>query len=366
MDRKLSVLILSCMLFLSKNLLAANYEAYKIFLQGVFDLKAGRINAGIKNYEKVISLDENALTAYKDLIYLYWQSGNCDRAFQLAGKVNNFDSNNPQTTNFLATFYFVANKPDIAEKLLLLAEHIGQDAIAYNHLGDTYVALEKNKEAWSAYSLSYNFKQDKNVKKKLNIVQSKIQQEDLYKQMLLRSESNYGETLSFKTGYKAKLSSNLFSKKFYISFTYAKGKSIRIDFPTTFVIGGMSLTITNGIASILPKAAEEEIPQELSDTIAQLYKVFNGNFYKQFSDAKVTKNGKHLTYSTDNAELTLNMDTALIEKFSQDNTVVKIVEYENLFVSKIPAKIKFVFSGLNIKGTLEATKITLIADTTEQ
>ncbi|MCA6069588.1 MAG: hypothetical protein LE180_00445 [Endomicrobium sp.] len=362
MNRKLSVLILSCILFLSKNLLAANYEAYKIFLQGAFDLKAGRINAGIKNYEKVISLDENALMVYKDLIHLYWQSGNYDRVFQLAGKVkaNNFDANNPQTTNFLATFY----KPDIAEKLL--AEHIGQDAITYNHLGDTYVALEKNKEAWSAYSLSYNFKQDKNVKKKLNIVQSKIPQEDLYKQMLLRSESNYDKTLSFKTGYKAKLSSNLFSRKFYILFTYAKGKNIRIDFPATFVIGGMSLTITNGVASILPKAAEEEIPRELSYIVAQLCKIFSGNFYKQFSDAKVTRNGKHLTYSTDNAELTLNMDTALIEQFSQNNIVVKIVKHENLFISKIPAKIKFVSSDLNINGTLEVTKITLITDTTEQ
>jgi hypothetical protein len=311
------------MLFLSKNLLAANYEAYKVFLQGVFDLKAGRINDGIKNYEKATSLDENALTAYKDLIYLYWQSGDYDRVFQLAGKVNNF-------------------------------------------VGDTCVALEENKEAWPAYSLLYNFKQDKNVKKKLNIVQSKIPQEDLYKQLLLRSESNYGKTLSFKTGYKAKLSSNLFSKKFYIPFTYAKDKNIRIDFPAMFVIGGMSLTITNGVASILPKAAEEEIPRELSDIIAQLCKVFNGNFYKQFSDAKVTRNKKHLTYSADNAELTLNIDTALIEQFSQNGIIVKIVKHENLFISKIPAKIKFVSSDLNIKGTLEVTKITLITDTTKQ
>ena len=344
MNRKLSVLILSCMLFLNKNLFATNYEAYKIFLQGVFNLKAGRINDEIKNYEKIISLDKDALTVYKDLIYLYWQSGDSDKAFQLADKVNDFDGNNPRTTNFLTTFYLIANKSTIVEKLLLSAEYIGQ----YNHLGDTYATLEKNKE------------------KKLNIVQTKIPQEDLYKQMLLRSESNYDKTLSFKTGYKAKLSSKLFSKKFYILFTYVKGKTIKIDFPVAFVIGGMSLTITNGITSILPKAVEEKISQELSDTILQSCKVLNGSFYRQFSDAKIMRNGNHLTYSTDSAELTLNMNTALIEKFSQNNIAVKVVKYGNLFASKIPTKIKFSSSDLNIKGTLEATKITLITNTTKE
>jgi|LQAB01.1.fsa_nt_gi pyruvate-formate lyase-activating enzyme len=60
----------------------------------------------------------------------------------------------------------------------------------------------------------------------------------------------------------------------------------------------------------------------------QIYKFFNSNFYKQFSGVKVTRNEKNLTYHNDDAELTLNIDTALIESFSQNNITVQILKFK--------------------------------------
>ncbi|MDR3256988.1 MAG: hypothetical protein LBT18_05035 [Endomicrobium sp.] len=329
MKIKIITFFLGCMLLRqTESVSAVNYEAYKTFLQGIFDLKDGHIDAEIKKYEEVIALDKNAFAIYKDLVYLYWQLGN-------------------------------------AEKLLFSVANLTRDPLIYDHLGDTYVALGKINEAWIAYALSYDFKQDKNVKKKLNLTQVKISQEELYKQMLLRSESNYLRMSAFKTGFKVKLNSSFLSKSIYVLFSYtAKYNSIKIGFSTVLVPGGASISIKNGQAEISPKAVEKEIPQVLADVILQICKIFNGSFYKQFADAKVIRNGKRLTYYKDGIDLTINMDTALIENFSQQNINVKILKYDNLFISKIPSKIKFNFSDLKIKGALEATKISFINEST--
>ncbi|MDR3274432.1 MAG: tetratricopeptide repeat protein [Endomicrobium sp.] len=704
MKRILAIFILCCMFLVSaKSLFAVNYEAYKIFLQGVFNLKAKRIDAGIKNYEKVISLDKNAFVVYKDLVYLYWQLGDAEKAFQAADKINEIDKNNPQTTTFLTTFYLVGNKPDIAkqfwertikldpenematasiasyyyydnkfkesakywqkfldqqpnnsigyfyigmaqekldmnnealasynkviqlnpeigdayiskariyetlgkfdlaikeyekyisifpnntdvliclgkcyyeiqnyakakdiflkveksfpnnimaiyclgiiyektgqinkavaeferlilqedkniillsklgyyylmlrdytraekqflkvlymepsnneilysmalnymdwgkydkaveyfnktielmpnfpeayfylgltynknkdfvnaekvllkaiqlnpdnskamnylgytyadkgikfnesetfliravtlepkngayldslgwlyyrqgkfedaEKLLFSAVNVTRDPIIYDHLGDTYFALGKTKEAWMAYALSYDFKQDKAIKRKLDFVQAKIPKEELYKHMLLRSESNYLRVLSFRTGYKIRLNSGFLSKNIYTNFFYTKGSNIKIDFPNVIIPGGIHISISDEQNKISPKAVNQIISKELFDVILQLCEVFKGNFYKYFDDAEVSVEGKHITYSKDEAKLTLNIDTALIEEFSQNNTTVNVIKYDNFFISKIPSKIRFNFSDMKITGILEATKIFYISE----
>ncbi|GHT42932.1 hypothetical protein AGMMS49921_09470 [Endomicrobiia bacterium] len=91
---------------LNGNLFAASYDAYKIFLQGSFDYRARDIDNAIKNYEKVIALDKNAFAVCKKLVWLYYDSGNTDKAFQIADKINDLDGNNPQTTIFFIRILF--------------------------------------------------------------------------------------------------------------------------------------------------------------------------------------------------------------------------------------------------------------------
>ena len=60
------------------------------------------------------------------------------------------------------------------------------------------------------------------------------------------------------------------------------------------------------------------------------------------------------------------MDTALIERFSQNNINIQILKYDNLHISKIPAKIKFNSSDMKIKGISEATKIFILSDSEKE
>lgn len=83
-------------------------------------------------------------------------------------------------------------------------------------LKDIYASLGRIAEAWTIYALPHNLKQDKNTKKKLDFVQAKIPQEELSRQMLLRSPSNYTKMFSFKTSYKIKL--EVFKQKCLYSF----------------------------------------------------------------------------------------------------------------------------------------------------
>ncbi len=65
MKRKAAAFTLGFMFLLqTESSFGLNYEAYKIFLQGAFNLKTGHIGDGIKNYEKVTALDKNALSVY--------------------------------------------------------------------------------------------------------------------------------------------------------------------------------------------------------------------------------------------------------------------------------------------------------------
>ncbi|MDR3306357.1 MAG: tetratricopeptide repeat protein [Endomicrobium sp.] len=260
----------------------------------------------------------------------------------------------------LGWLYYRLGNFKLAEKFLLAAIKITKDPLMYDHLGDTYAALNKPVQAWIAYSLSFDFKEDKKIRKKLDSVQKQTPLGELYKQMLLRSESNYFKLFPFKTGFKTKISSNFLRKKFYIPFSYHKNNSVKIDLPAILIPGGMSAHIKNGTYEFVPKAIENQLPKEISNIISKTCEFLSDNFYKQFGDAKITQKGNRIIYSKKDKELILNLDTALIESFFDKDLTVTILKYEKFVISNVPKKIKFAFKNIKIKGLLETTKISPI------
>jgi hypothetical protein len=180
--------------------------------------------------------------------------------------------------------------------------------------------------------------------------------EDLYKQMLLRSESNYLKLFPFKTGFKTKISSSFLSKKFYIPFSYYKTNSLKIDLPAILIPVGMSVHIKNKSYEFVPKVIENQLPQEIFNVISKTCDIFSDNLYKQFVDAKITQKGKRIIYSKEDKELVLNLDTALIESFFDKDLTLTISKYEKFVISNVPKKIKFAFKNIKIKGLLETAK----------
>lgn len=154
---KKTFFILICLFTASRAFaaLAPNYNAYKAYLKAVMSAKAGAYDAAVKEYEKVISLDPSAVSAYMELMYLNWQAGNKKRAFEIAEKIDLLDGKNPKTTNYMATFYLVANQPDKAKDFLNKTLELDPDnETATVYLAAYYYAdnkLEKSAEYWNKF-----------------------------------------------------------------------------------------------------------------------------------------------------------------------------------------------------------------------
>jgi tetratricopeptide (TPR) repeat protein len=307
---------------------------------------------------KAIEINPKHAKAMNYLGYTYADKGiKLKESEMFLVKAVTLEPKNSTYLDSLGWLYYRLRNFKLAEKFLLEAVRITKDPLMYEHLGDTFTELNKPVEAWVAYSISFDFKKNKNIRKKLDSVQKQISLEELYKQILLRSESNYFKLFPFKTGFKTKISSSFLSKKFYVPFFYYKNNSVRINLPSILIPGGMSVHVKNGTCEFVPKAIENQLFQEISNIISKTCEIFNVNFYKQFIDAKVTKKGRRIIYLKDGKELVLNLDTALIESFSDKDFTATISKYEKFGISNVPKKIKFVFKDIKIKGLLETTKI---------
>jgi tetratricopeptide (TPR) repeat protein len=307
---------------------------------------------------KAIEINPKHAKAMNYLGYIYADKGIKLKESEIfLVKAVTLEPKNSTYLDSLGWLYYRLKDFKLAERFLLEAVRITKDPLIYEHLGDTFTELNKPVEAWIAYSVSFDFKKNRNIKKKLESIQKQIPLEELYKQILLRSESNYFKLFPFKTGFKTEISSSFLSKKFYVPFFYYKNNSIRIDLPSVLIPGGTSLHVKNGAYEFVPKAIENQLSQEISNIIYKTCEIFNVNFYKQFVDAKVTQKWRHITYLKDGKELVLNLDTALIESFSDKDFTATISKYEKFGISSVPKKIKFVFKDIKIKGLLEATKI---------
>ncbi|MDR3113431.1 MAG: tetratricopeptide repeat protein, partial [Endomicrobium sp.] len=134
---------------------ASNYDAYKAYIKGVLEFRAGLFEAAKKDYEKAASLDADALGVYKDLAYLYWQLGSREKAYSTADKIYQSDPKNVQTLIFLATFYLAANDSAQAKKYweqILSIEPENETATVY--LAAYYYSgnrLKESVEYWNKF-----------------------------------------------------------------------------------------------------------------------------------------------------------------------------------------------------------------------
>ncbi|OGS20654.1 MAG: hypothetical protein A3J83_08240 [Elusimicrobia bacterium RIFOXYA2_FULL_40_6] len=111
------------------------YNSHLHFLQGEILLRQNNPISALYEFEKTIELDKGAVPAYKELIFLYLQSGKYEKAQMLVKILNNI-SDNVDTKLFLGTYYVYAGdttsainqyqhvlkkEPDNAEAILILA-----------------------------------------------------------------------------------------------------------------------------------------------------------------------------------------------------------------------------------------------------
>ncbi|MDR2192035.1 MAG: tetratricopeptide repeat protein, partial [Endomicrobium sp.] len=334
-------------------------DAY-FFLGSAYD-KNGDFENAEKAFLKVLELNTEHTRTLNYLGYSYADKNiNLDEAEKMLNKALSVEPGNGAYIDSLGWLYFRQGKYEDAARLLLSAANLTGDTVMYDHLGDAYMKLGKIGEAWIAYCLSYDAKREKSVKKKLDEVQKMLPPKELYEKMLLRSESNYKKLPSIRSGFKAKFSSGVFSKKVYLPFNYDRENGVIVRLPSALSFGNSFIRINGGQISFEPKDLEENVPQEMSEILDFALYVLNSNFYPSFKDAQVKQKGGKIIYSKEDEELVLNADTALVEEINKGSVSLKIKEYSDFFVLKVPVKIKFRFKDLKLKADFEAGKYSLM------
>lgn len=314
------------------------------------------------SFKKTIELDPKHTRAMNYLGYTYADKNiKLEDAEKLLEKAVMLEPNNGAFIDSLGWLYYRQGKYEEAKILITEAAKMTSDPVVYDHLGDICIETENLEDAWFAYAFAYDLKKDKDIKKKLDLVQGKLSKSALYERTLKRTNMNYLKLPSFKTGYKANFSSGVVSKRTYIPLEYTKNKDISIEIPSTLIMGGAYIYISDGQVSSEPKAVLQSLIPEIQDLIKFASEIFNKDFLNSFIDAEIKEKGKDFIYfnNKNNIKLIIDSETAMIKEISKKDIKITPSKYERAFHSNLPTQIKVKAKEAKFKAIFKSTSITL-------
>jgi tetratricopeptide (TPR) repeat protein len=176
---------------------AVPIEAYRSYVRGLLAMRAGDVPSALDEYQRVATLDKNAVPVYRDLAVLYLQVSRPAEAVDAAEQLEALDKDNLNTQLFLGSFYLLAGQSGKARNAwehALALDPANQTAILYlaaYHSSDN--EPEKAIEYWNKY-----IRQDPNSAEghyQLGMMQEKIgklkeARESFLKTISLKAESS--------------------------------------------------------------------------------------------------------------------------------------------------------------------------------
>ncbi|MBN1621707.1 MAG: tetratricopeptide repeat protein [Endomicrobiales bacterium] len=114
--KKITAYILIFNLLVAASAYAIPTEAYHFYVRGLLASRAGDLKYALEQYQRVIMLDKNAVLAYRELAYLYWQFGRFNDSFYAAEKYNELAGDQVETQLFLGSFYLMTGQSALARK----------------------------------------------------------------------------------------------------------------------------------------------------------------------------------------------------------------------------------------------------------
>ncbi|MDR3244368.1 MAG: tetratricopeptide repeat protein [Elusimicrobiota bacterium] len=331
-----------------------NFDNAYFYLANAYDRKGDWENAQ-ETLLKLLEMSPNDARAMNYLGLVYANRGiNLTVARNLLEKALSIEKDNGMYIDTLGWIYFKEGQFANAEQLLVTAANMTRHPNAYHHLGDAYSAQNKNADAWIAYSLAYDVNSDKNIKRKLDIVQNKLSNIELADRMLFRCDSHYLKLFSLKTGFKAQAGNLFLKKSMYFSFIYVKGEAIEIGIPVT-LMPDAKIFIKDSKIIFYPQMLENSIQPEIADLINAASQIFKSGFVNGFKRADIQRKGNDMIYSIGSDKLTLNINDSLIKEIVKGDITIQILEYKSFAASKIPSKIKVMSKQFNYNITFEAS-----------
>jgi len=311
---------------------------------------------------KAIELNPNHAKALNHLAFIYADRGiKLDEAEQYIGRALKLEPKNGTYLDTLGWLYYKQGRYESARQALMTAASLMRDPMIYDHLGDVTKALGRSSEAWISYALSYDMKRDDKVKEKLDAARKEIPADEFYKQMLLRSESNFLKVFSVKAGFTANFSAGIIGgKKTFINFSFTRSDGAVIELPGN-IMGGAKIRVQGSSVTYTPQALETSVPDEYREVINFAAEILSRDFFRRFSPASVVEKGDKLIFTSEDGayELVLNTDTAFIERITKGKATVEMSNYEAFLVSWLPKKIVLNSKNPNFKATFETQKFTL-------
>jgi tetratricopeptide (TPR) repeat protein len=339
------------------------------FLGTIYEKKDDIENAQV-HFLKALEIEPEFAQASNALAYMYVKNNiHLDKAKEILENLVAKYPQNPAILDSLGWLYYKialmapfaqrTMRLEQAQRVLLAGVNLSMDPIAYEHLGDAYVALNNNADAWVVYMLAYEITGTAEIKKKIEQAQEKLTDKELFSKMLFISESHYLKLNSLRAGYKAKAISGVFSKKAYFAFNYVKGDPVLLEFPAEFLFSDAKIYIKDGNIVFAPKALQKEIGTQISDLIKVAAKLFDKNFYRTFDNATIEKNGDEIVYTSPEVVLVLSLKDSLIKKIIVGDISIEILANKKFFSSELPSRIKVMSTKMKFTVVLETDEFRL-------
>jgi tetratricopeptide (TPR) repeat protein len=325
----------------------------------------------LEYFRQVLSFEPKNATALNYIGYTYAeQSINLDEAENLIRQALEIEPKNAAYLDSLGWVYY--QKKDYLNALIQLEEasQLLEDQVIFEHLGDTYQALNKVEEAKNIWekALKLNPKNKKLQDKIKEINQYLLVHRDIRK-LLKRQEGNQRQIFNLVSLSKIEIDREKVSFSFPVLFYYRIPKSMRIDFLGTFSLPQASIIVEDNLYKFLPGLpfSQETISEnEILTATRILQDWLNGELYAEIAgrETKVKKSWSYYRFYNQEKEAKIEKKNGLLCSYSfEEENISKVnLEFNSYFLLDglwFPKKIKISFptKKLSISLFLEEPQI---------
>jgi len=354
-----------------KNLLkviALKPDFYEVhFHLGVLYDSRNRFDKAQPELEKAIQLKPDFGSALNYLGYsLADRNIQLDRAEKLVKKALDGDPDNGAYMDSLGWVYFREGRYDEAASMLSAAAQKSPDPLINEHLGDAYVKLNRNSDAWDAYRKSVDADpKNSRASKKLKDLEKFLGPATLQRKVLKRAEGNLLQLKTLSAGFSTsgEFTSNNVSA--FGRFSYMRPDKWRIDVLGSFFAPKM-VVIQNKTLSVYPEAMKSSVSGIAGEFFGYMAGFFNGNTFGGFDNDRtvVSTKGDDFTFTSSSGAITISRKNGGIKEFRDDRILIKFTKsgwFEGLYLPenieayslKDNASLKIRFSGFEVNGSMK-------------
>jgi tetratricopeptide (TPR) repeat protein len=302
-------------------------EFYEVhFNLGVMYDTNGKFDKAVPELEKAILINPNFASALNYLGYSFADRGiNLDRAEELIHRALKEEPENPAYMDSLGWTLFKKGKYEEAVTYIGPAAEKSRDPLILEHLGDAYVKLGKNAEAWEAYAKGFDRSpRSKSLKAKLKEMEKFLLPDTLRRKVLKRAAGNLLQVKNLSAGFSAAGEFMSNNTRSFGKLYYSRPDKWRADVLGSFFAPEAVLIQNNGL-KVYPEAMGGAVNGLGKDFFDYLTGFFNGSIFDSFDSDQtvVTVKGDIFTYSSGGRLVKVSKKDGSVSEYSDGKVLIK-------------------------------------------